>query len=409
MSTPPQIKGYELVRLLSERERTKLFIAKTIQGFCAIKFQMPSEPSKLSGLLKRDALLRDLSRNAGFTQILDCGETEEGWLWEALTLADNIPSPPQLDLGERSEHYTPLTLGAWSSIHGQPPAKQVAQWGIRLAEALGVLHRAGLVHRDVKPSNILFISGEPCLGDYELVGLQGEEIDYRGTEGYRPIEGTNDFGADLFGLGKSLYETWTGRSRLEFPSRPAATLHASEWNKEGCLLNEVICRVCDPQPRRRFRSADQLSAAFSDVVALRRPLNRRRWLIGAASGIGIGLAAILIRKNRETPAQVSWRCVREKGFNVEVWAGNAWTVDWSKSKMYSAKQLTAGSIAFQSLDLRDFTLVSKELSQSFLTNCRCMVHPETHELWVWEGGNGQVCTFNLNPAVERRSSARFEG
>jgi serine/threonine protein kinase len=49
------------------------------------------------------------------------------------------------------QQYTPLTLRAWSTEHGPASAELVGRWGARLADALGALHAAGLLHRDVNP------------------------------------------------------------------------------------------------------------------------------------------------------------------------------------------------------------------------------------------------------------------
>ena len=79
-------------------------------------------------------------------------------------------------------------------------AAQVAEWGQRVCGALRVLHEAGLVHRDVKPANLLFVEGQLCLADYGLVGEPGSQHDFSGTEGFIPLEGTPDSTADLFAL-----------------------------------------------------------------------------------------------------------------------------------------------------------------------------------------------------------------
>jgi serine/threonine-protein kinase len=55
---------------------------------------------------------------------------------------------------------------------------------LAVLQALQTLSDAGLVHRDVKPENILFFNGQPCLGDISLLGADASVITRRGTPGY---------------------------------------------------------------------------------------------------------------------------------------------------------------------------------------------------------------------------------
>src|SRR5262249_26864092 len=138
------------------------------------------------------------------------------------------------------QQYTPLTLRARMLETSPVSASLVADWGMALANGLSVLHRAGLVHRDVKPTNILFVDGSPRLGDYGLVSQPGGRPESRGTEGFQPMEGSCDQAADLFALGKPLYEAWSKNDRLESPSLPREVLDAPEWLERGSVLNEII-------------------------------------------------------------------------------------------------------------------------------------------------------------------------
>ncbi len=296
MSFLNSIPGFSLLRLLSERERSKVYLARDTSGaLCAVKLKGPRDPAALAESAGRVKRLQPLTGRTGLLPILSYGVTDSGWLWKSFPLADNLPGLPPLGDEAGLQQYTPLTLRAWSTEHGPAPAELVGRWGVRLADALAVLHAAGLVHRDVKPENILFVHGEPCLGDYGLVGEPGCKPEFHGTEGYRPLEGTSDTGGDLFALGKTLYETWTGRDRLEFPSLPRAVLDAPDWNERGSQLNDLILRACHAQPHKRFGSAAELSEALSRVVSGKRPLNRRRWLLAGAglavAGVGRDLAA----------------------------------------------------------------------------------------------------------------------
>ncbi len=395
LSGPASVPGFSLLRVLSERERSRVYLARDTSGaLCALKLKLTHDPASLAelpGLMNR---LQPLTRTAGLLPILSCGVTETGWLWKSFPLADNLPGLPPFadDIG--LQLYTPLTLRAWSAERGPAPAELAARWGSRLADALGVLHANGLVHRDVKPENILFVSGEPCLGDYGLVGEPGCKPDSHGTEGYRPLEGTNDPAGDLFALGKTLYEIWTAQDRLEFPSLPRAVLDAPDWNERGSELNDIILRACHGQPRKRFGSAVDLSLALSRVVAGHRPLNRRRWLLTGAGLVVAGAVAVGLPRLLRAPARVVWRRVRQKGFNAELWQGHLWTANWTRGKLYSLAFSPAGCV-LQSVDLYQFTLEMRMIPGGPKADLSTILHPQTRELWAVEGGRGEVFALNL--------------
>ena len=87
---------------------------------------------------------------------------------------------------------------------GSLSAPTTAALGARMADALAYVHSQGVVHRDVKPSNILINRrGEPILTDFGLARL--------GTPAYMPPEEMRDEPAgDVYSLGVVLYESLTG-------------------------------------------------------------------------------------------------------------------------------------------------------------------------------------------------------
>jgi serine/threonine protein kinase len=101
------------------------------------------------------------------------------------------------------------------------PVEEVVALGLKLADALAHLHSHGLVHRDVKPSNILFVGGQPKLADAGLVAAVDDARSLVGTAGYIAPEGPGTPQADVYALGKVLYEAAFGKDRQEFPALPA--------------------------------------------------------------------------------------------------------------------------------------------------------------------------------------------
>jgi eukaryotic-like serine/threonine-protein kinase len=85
--------------------------------------------------------------------------------------------------------------------YGTPRRTQTA---LALTTALEHLHQNGLVHRDVKPPNIIFVNGVAKLADIGLVTGVDTARSYMGTEGFADPEGPGTAQADLFSLGKVL-------------------------------------------------------------------------------------------------------------------------------------------------------------------------------------------------------------
>src|ERR1044071_9245838 len=115
-----------------------------------------------------------------------------------------------------SELYVPHTLKLELQRHGRLPFEDCLQIALSLTTALAHLHKHGLVHRDIKPSNVIFVNGVPKLGDIGLVTEAGDTQSIVGTEGYIPPEGPGTPQADIFSLGKVLYEISTGMDRFRF-------------------------------------------------------------------------------------------------------------------------------------------------------------------------------------------------
>ena len=162
--------------------------------------------------------------------------------------------------------YTASTLRHDLKTRGRLPAEECVELGLALTSALEHLHQHGLVHRDIKPSNIIFVNGQPKLADIGLVTEAGDARSIVGTEGYLAPEGPGSPQADLFSLGKLLYETSTGQDRRQFPDLP---VELKEWPDAAGLreLNEVVLKACAKDVEKRYRSAEEMHADLGRLQA----------------------------------------------------------------------------------------------------------------------------------------------
>jgi serine/threonine protein kinase len=150
--------------------------------------------------------------------------------------------------------YVPKTLRAVLRSRGRLPLGEVIELGVAMCDALAHLHRSGLVHRDVKPSNLIYVGGRLKLADIGLVTGINEAKSFVGTEGYIPPEGPGSVQADLYSLGKVLYEAATGKDRHDFPELPEEFRGTPE-GEAFAELNEVLLRACATEPAKRHASA----------------------------------------------------------------------------------------------------------------------------------------------------------
>lgn len=201
----------------------------------------------------------------GFVPILQVGRRErDGYFYYVMELADDLADDAGGRLDIRPETYRPYTLDTHARRGGRLPFSECLRMGTMLAGALEELHRQGRVHRDIKPSNIIFIQGTPRLADIGLVTETNEAQSFVGTEGFIPPEGPGSESADIFGLGKVLYEISTGNDRMQFPAMPRTADVDPEFH-QFLELNEIILKACALEPSQRYDTARKMHA---ELVAL---------------------------------------------------------------------------------------------------------------------------------------------
>lgn len=218
---------------------------------------------EFEGIQKYEKVSQD---HPGLVDVLHVGRDDgSGFYYYVMELADDEDGfEEDIDV----ETYKPRTLSSDLRKHPGRSVTECVHHGVSLAGALGHLHQAGLTHRDVKPSNIIFVKGKPKLADVGLVASSGQRT-YVGTEGYVPPEGPGTSSADLYSLAMVLYEMHTGKDRLDFPELPTnleipPTVNRDEWRS----LNGVICRAGSPDSRKRYDSAHLFAKALANVTGL---------------------------------------------------------------------------------------------------------------------------------------------
>jgi hypothetical protein len=185
-------------------------------------------------------------------------------------------------------------------------AKAVVGWGVQAAEALAHAHARGVVHRDVKPSNLLLDEeGTVWLTDFGLArrrdeatltvaGVQLGTPRYMSPEQAAAAQNPVDQRSDVYSLGASLYELATGKPVFEAPStgqlfeqiaqaEPVPPRkHRRDLPRD---LETVLLRCLAKEPTQRYPTARDLAddlrrVAAGDPVKARRPgvlLRLRRW------------------------------------------------------------------------------------------------------------------------------------
>jgi len=295
LGTVFHIPEYELVIEIARGSYGQVWLARSVLGtWRAIKIVQRSlfedarpYQRELNGICRYEAISRG---HDGLVDVLHVGRNDDdGYFYYVMELADD----QVVGQNVRSLDYTPLTLQSEINTRGPLPAEECINIGGQLAEALGYLHANGLVHRDIKPSNIIFVDSQPKLADIGLVADSGLSSFSVGTLGFLPEEGTGGPVADVYALGKVLYEGSTGMDRNDFPDLPASARGLSGAGKL-MQLNELLLRACAQGEDDRFNDANEFAAELRKINApsvFARPFTwRERRLIGIAAVLVLLLA-----------------------------------------------------------------------------------------------------------------------
>jgi len=219
------------------------------------------------------------TRHAALLAIQHVGKTNE-YLYSVMDAADDVSGRA----ASRDPGYRPATLSNRLET-GPLPSEDVLRHARQLLAGLAHLHQAGVVHRDVKPGNCLFVDRELKLADFGLLTPADPLASRLGTAKYMPPSGPMDARADVFAAGLVLYEMMTGLPPESFPSL-GTQARALASDPRMRRLNQVVLRACQRSAELRFQDAqemlDALDEPLPEVVAGRR---RLAWVAGLVSAV----------------------------------------------------------------------------------------------------------------------------
>jgi len=270
---PPPIPDHQMIRRIGKGAYGEVWLARDEIGtYHAVKiiFRKSFEDNspfdrEFRGLQQYTPISRT---HQGFVHILHIGRNvERGYFFYIMELGDCEVNGQNVV----PETYCAKNLRRELDRRGAYPIKEFVELAAELAGVLHYLHTRELIHRDIKPSNIIFVNGRPKFADVGLVthiAEKGRDVTYLGTEGFIAPEGPGTPGADVFSLGKVIYEATMGRLAAQFPELPTKVPEQSDA-VDLMQINRIILKACETDPKLRYQTAAELEA---DLVELRERL-----------------------------------------------------------------------------------------------------------------------------------------
>ncbi len=294
----PTLRRYEILGAIGQGTMAVVYRARdaSVGRFVAVKVLWPTE---MLGEDVRERFLREARVTAGLTHpnvvaVYDVGE-EGGRLYLVMELVEGRSLRAVMEEGKATLRELVVMLE-------------------KVARGVGAAHRKGIVHRDVKPANILVsAAGEPKVGDFGLAHVGGARASLTktgvalGTPMYmapEQVRGRSDAvspAMDVYALGTILYEMVTGRVPVTGDSVEAVyerILHdrPASMRESNPKLSEALDAIClkalEKDPARRYPDGEAFAEELRRWLKGEPVQARRPWFAGRLMSIAI--VAILV-------------------------------------------------------------------------------------------------------------------
>ena len=258
------IDDYCLLRPLEDGGMAQVYLAYDMQTQQQVAIKLVENGQFDEGLFARE--VRSM-RSLDHPSILPLLAARRSGRWSYLV----TPYIAGGTLQDRMDDQT-LTFDEITSIFQQ------------LTDALEHMHARGIIHRDIKPTNILLDGNNVYLADFGIASWQREEFVYfdepmMGTPVYMApeiYEGQVSRQGDLYALGAVLYQMLTGE--VPFDDKDSNNIY---WKQKTTrpfppsfinpnlspALEQVILRALEKEPRDRFQTAADLALAYRQATA----------------------------------------------------------------------------------------------------------------------------------------------